>query len=109
MAFEPDGNSDIAIARLAMATSIPDAKAAIAYFEAHAAMMGEHLARPGLLDIEIRLLVNADRFARARERLAADGGLLNSTEREGLEREEADCASGRARADLARARACMSR
>lgn len=86
MAFEPDGNSDIAIARLAMATSIPDAKAAIAYFEAHAAMMGEHLARPGLLDIEIRLLVNADRFARARERLAADGGLLTPSEREGLER-----------------------
>ncbi|QXF12285.1 HTH domain-containing protein [Sphingopyxis terrae] len=86
MAFEPNGNSDIAIARLAMATSIPDPKAAIAYFEAHAAMMGEHLARPGLLDIEIRLLVTAERFARARERLVVDGSLLTSSEREGLER-----------------------
>ncbi|KTE42414.1 HTH domain-containing protein [Sphingopyxis sp. HXXIV] len=86
MAFEPNGNSDIAIARLAMATSIPDPKAAIAYFEAHALMMGEHLARAGLLDIEIRLLVAADRFARARERLLADGSLLTASEREGLER-----------------------
>jgi len=86
MAFEPDGNSDIAIARLAMATSISDAKTAIAYFEAHADVMRQHLARPGLLDIEIRLLVASDRFAKARERLATDGDLLTAVERENLER-----------------------
>lgn len=86
MAFEPDGNSEVALARLAMATSIPDPKAAIAYFEAHSLMMGKHLANGGLLDIEIRLYVAADRFARARERLIADGGLLTALEREDLER-----------------------
>ncbi|HMN53432.1 MAG TPA: hypothetical protein PKC32_04505 [Sphingopyxis sp.] len=85
-AFEPGGNEEIAIARLAMATSIPDARVAIAYFEAHAAVMREHLALAGLLDIEVRLLVAADRFARARERLAADVGLLTQAERENHER-----------------------
>ena len=86
MAFEPDGNSDIAIARLAIAGTMKDEKAAASYFEAHAGMMIKHLAPAGMLDMEIHLLAAAKRFTRARERLAADGGLLTPLQREGLER-----------------------
>lgn len=86
MAFEPEGNSDIALARLAMASSIKGSKAAADYFEIHTDMMAKHLAPAGVLDMEIRLLAAANRFTRARERLAADGGVLTQLHRDELER-----------------------
>lgn len=85
MAFEPAGNAEIAVARLALAMAMPESNAAVAYFDAHAEVMRKHLVPAGILKIEINFLVAAKRFARARERLAADGAVLGDADRQELE------------------------
>lgn len=78
MAFAPDGDVDIAVARLALVQTRGEAKEALDYFEAHKSLMLRHLAPAGLLDIEVHLLVANERYEQARERLATDGHLLPS-------------------------------
>jgi hypothetical protein len=75
-AIEPDGSVELALARLAVANSMDTADRAAEYFAEHREMMWAHLAKPGILEIEIRLLVAAGRIEAARERLAQDESVL---------------------------------
>src|SRR3546814_1151172 len=64
----------MALARLALANGQASAANAADYLQKHMRVMLAHLNRPGILDIEIKMLTSADRLDQAQRRLdEADG------------------------------------
>ncbi len=98
-ALNPQGDVEIALARLALANGQATAANAADYLQKHMRVMLAHLNRPGILDIEIKMLTSADRLDQAQRRLdEADG--IDDGERAKLQAIIATGATGPSIADL---------
>lgn len=79
-ALQPKGTVEIALARLALASSQSDAVAAADYLARYRDIIVRHLNVPGVLDIEVRMLVAAGRGEEARDRLVQTAAKLDENE-----------------------------
>lgn len=98
-ALNPQGDVETALARLALANGQATASDAADYLQKHMRVMLAHLNRPGILDIEIKMLTSADRVDQAQRRLdEADG--IDDDERAKLQAIIATGATGPSITDL---------
>src|SRR3546814_14800449 len=66
--LNPQGDVEMALARLALANGQATAANAADYLQKHMRVMLAHLNRPGILDIEIKMQTSADRLHPAQRR-----------------------------------------
>lgn len=99
-ALQPNGNVDIAMARLALAFSQPNAVAVADYLTRYRDITLRHLNVAGVLDIEVRALVAAGRSEEARDRIAKTDPQLDENELSRLQSIIAQGSEGPTTADL---------
>lgn len=75
-AIDPAGDVDIAFARFALIDQQKSLDDRLSYFQRHRSVIDRHLAFEGVLDFEVKLLVQAGRIESARERIAEAGDRL---------------------------------
>lgn len=99
-ALEPDGSTEMALARLALANSSESAGEAADYLARYRDLIWKHLNKAGVLEIEVRVLAAANRLELAHERLIAFGDVLDQNARRRLDDILTQAADGPTTANL---------